>query len=104
MWREEECARQWRGLQGWYAYIYIYMCPTSACTPCTEDLLSSLIPDVYGAPFMVMAITESAHPALAWLHGYLPDTHTDGCLTSSKPHPIAHVLEAGASKASLQLW
>lgn len=31
--------------------VYIYLCPTSACTPCTQDLLPSLIPEGYRAAF-----------------------------------------------------
>lgn len=65
--------------------MHLCMCPTSACTPCTQDLLSSLIPDGYRAPFTAMGVTESVHPALAWLHGYLPGIHADGGLTLGKP-------------------
>lgn len=45
--------------------MHIYMCPTSACTPCTQDLLPSLIPHGFRAPFAAIGIMEPAHPALA---------------------------------------
>lgn len=46
--------------------------------PRTQDLLTSPIPDGCRAPFAAMGITVSAHPDLAWLLGYLPETHDDG--------------------------
>lgn len=50
MWREEECARQWRGLQGWYAYIYMYV-PNQCLHPLHRGLAVIPHPRCIWSPF-----------------------------------------------------
>lgn len=84
-------------------HIYIYV-PNQCLHPLHTGLAVIPHPRWVQSPFHGDGYHRACTSALAWLHGYLPDTHADGCLTPGKPHPIAHVLEAGAAKASLQLW
>lgn len=71
---------------------------------CSQPLHTGLaafpIPDGCGDPSAVMGITVSAHPDLAWLFGYLPDSHSDGWLTPGKPHPTGPVPAAGTAKST----
>lgn len=84
------------GVRGGGIHMYVHnQCPQ----PLHTGLAAFPIPDGCGDPSAAMGITVSAHPDLAWLLGYLPDSHGDGRLTPGKPHSTAPVLGAGTSKS-----